>query len=275
MPTLTRAARVVAKAERDDPLVHRLIEGILTEPALALGFNAANRNEHVMAFFDKMEGLLGPVITGMAITTMGELVQVKGKFKEKVTSMGVPAPLIAGFNGLLDEGFEGVWAARAARGAKKGDPVTDADVKAGMGLAKKKFAEAQRLERIKFMTALTKVDPAKRAEFLRKAATFTSPEDQKKFAHYRPLLVEEVWMVEHLSGLPTAEWFSALEAVFGPYMDMSAKTVAKNVLHAIEDTAKAVVTQLEGVFKAPAAGQPNPVGDALSDLKKRARRWGI
>jgi len=262
MPRPSRIASEAARTAPDDSLFHRVIDGVLAEPGLALGFNVASHSPHIMSFFDKMEGLIGPMLTGMVITGAGGLAQIKGKLKEILVSKGVPARLVNGFNSLIDEAFEGIWAARMARMARgdRNEQVTEADVKAGTKSAKEKFAEAQRLERTKFMTALKDVDPAKRKLYLDKAASITDPELKKRFEYYRPLLSGEVWMVVELADLPVGDWFTRLESVLGSYVDPGVKGTATKVLNEAKDGIKAL-----DKFAHEHLGVPDPKNDPVND----------
>jgi hypothetical protein len=263
MSRTTRAAPAAASTEPDGSLLHRIVDGVLTEPALALGFNVASHSPHIMAFFDKLEGMIGPVLTGMVITGTGGLVQVKGRLKEILVSKGVPARLVNGFNSLIDEAFEGIWAARMARMARgdRNEQITDADVKAGTKSAKNKFAEAQRLERTKFMSALKNVDPAKRKSFLDKAASITDPGLKKKFDYYRPLLCEEVWMVTEFADLDVADWFTRLELVLGPYEKRGVASVIGKVLKEAGDGLKDLDTEIHEHL-----GVKDPNNDRVNDM---------
>ena len=274
MPRST-ATTTAATTGPDGSLLHRIIEGIMTEPALALGFNVASHSPHVMAFFDKIEGMIGPMLTGMAITTMGEMAQVKGRLKDTLVSKGVPVRLVEGFNGLIDEAFEGIWAARMARMARgdRNEQITDADVKAGTKSAKEKFAEAQRLERTKLMRALGMVDAPTRAAFLVQLAMITDPEQKKKFAFYRPF-IEEKWLIEDLAATPAAQWLPLLEQMFGPYAEPSIARAATKALKEVKDGFKAIdkFAHDHGVSDP----KNDPVNDKLRGVvTKLKRRRGV
>ncbi|MFA5186153.1 MAG: hypothetical protein WC551_06710 [Patescibacteria group bacterium] len=207
------SSRSRSSGGRGSSVVNRLLEGVLSVPALTLGQRIGTDSESVVALLDKVEAVIGPMMTGMLITTVGSMSRMPKGFRNALISKGVPRPVVNVLNTLFEDVFEGIWAARRIRRAKKDEPLTKEDVSEGFKNSKKKLEEKAQRERTSLMSAMSKADPAKRAEFIRKIGTM-SPEDRKKMDYYRPL-IKEAWLIEQLSEMDTSEWFRVLEVSLG------------------------------------------------------------
>jgi hypothetical protein len=200
---------------RTESVVGRLVEGMMSLPALTLGQRIGTDSESVVAVLDKIEAVIGPMLTGMLITSAGSMAHMPRSLRQTLVRRGVPRPVVQILNRLFEDVFEGIWAARRMRRADPSEPLTEEDVREGFKKTRERLHEKAQSERGAFMSAMGKVDPAKRAEFLRKAATLTG-DAKKKYEYFRKGLAKEAWMVEQLADTETAEWFPLLEAVLDP-----------------------------------------------------------
>lgn len=199
---------------RTESAVSRIVEGMMSMPALALGQRIGTDSESVVAVLDKIEAIIGPMLTGMLITSAGSMAHMPSSMRQMLVRRGIPRPVVQVLNRLFEDVFEGIWAARRMRRANPGEPLTEQDVREGFKKTRERLQNRAQSERSVLMTAMKSADPAKRAEFLRKAATLTG-DAKKKFEYYRPLLAKEAWMVEQLADTETSDWFPLLEAVLG------------------------------------------------------------
>jgi len=226
----------------------RIILGFLSEPALTLGQKIGTDTAFIVSLLDKIESFIGPQLTNMLVTETGEWVRIPDFIKRVLVKKGFPPALIDMVNSLLEEVFEGIWAARKARQANPKEPLTQADVKAGFENVKDKLQNKILQEKGRLMSAMKDIDPAKRAAFLKKAASLTD-EDKKKFEFYRPLIAGEAWMIEQLADTDTANWIAYLGSVLGPE---PAKSPESKIAEMGHKAAGKIAAALDHVVEHPA-----------------------
>ncbi|MBI5654332.1 hypothetical protein HZC53_01600 [Candidatus Uhrbacteria bacterium] len=262
---------------RGTSVVGRLLEGVLSVPALTLGQRIGTDSESVAALLDKIEGVIGPMMTGMLITSVGSMTRMPRGFQQALVSKGVPRPVINVLNRLFEDVFEGIWAARRLRHAAKDEPLSSEDVKKGFTSAKEKVKKKGETERTGLMSALGKVDPAKRSKFLVAVGTLTG-DAKTKFEYYRPLISKEAWLIEELADKPTDKWFPILEAVLGAPPKEKSKGGIATAVGKLTDRASAAVSRgLEEIVDKPKetmnemARGVDQVTDGIYDLNDRLK----
>lgn len=198
---------------RGTSVVGRLLEGVLSVPALMLGQKIGTDSESIVVLFDKVEAVIGPVMTGMLITTAGSMTRMPKGFRDALIAKKVPRPIVNVLNRLFEDVFEGIWAARRMRHAAKDEKLSKEDVAKGFAHAKDKVKKSEENNRRSLMSAMEKMDSAKRRMFMDRMAILT-PDERKKFEYYRPL-IKEAWLLEQLAETPTNDWFGILESALG------------------------------------------------------------
>lgn len=225
---------------RGTSVVGRLLEGVLSVPALTLGQKIGTDSESVAALLDKVESVIGPMMTGMLITTAGSMTRMPKGFRDALIAKKVPRPIVNVLNRLFEDVFEGIWAARRMRHAAKDEKLSKEDVAKGFAHAKDKAKKGEENNRRSLMSAMEKMDPTKRRMFMDRMAILT-PDERKKFEYYRPL-IKEAWLLEQLADTPTNDWFGILETAIGPAPKEKEKGGLASVLGKVADKFSAAVS---------------------------------